>query len=58
MSIKECKECEGRGYIPCHGCNGDGKVFWPGVSGKNYPCPDCNGTGKEECIYCQGRGWN
>ena len=54
LKTKDCPECEGKGYIICPEC--DGKVFWPGVSGKNYPCPDCSGSGKAECFLCKGTG--
>jgi len=36
---------------------GDGRVFWPGVSGKNYPCSECHSKGKVECENCRGKGY-
>ncbi len=53
---KQCEECEGTGYVTCPSCGGDGKTFWPGVSGKKYPCMKCGASGKIECETCNGRG--
>ncbi len=56
-NFMQCPVCQGSGKIACNSCGGDGKVFWPGVSGKNYPCPDCSGSGKDECFLCKGSGF-
>ncbi len=57
-SLKPCIICKSTGLATCNSCDGEGKIFWPGVSGKTYPCPDCKGTGKVECPVCKGRGYN
>ena len=55
--MKLCPICQGSGKLGCQNCDGSGKVFWPGVSGKNYPCPSCGGSGKAECFLCKGIGF-
>ena len=54
---KECEDWNGTGYVTCETCKGDGRVFWPGVSGKNYPCSECHSKGKVECENCRGKGY-
>lgn len=57
-SLKPCIICRSTGKVNCNSCGGDGKIFWPGVNGKNYPCPECKGTGQVDCPVCKGRGYN
>lgn len=57
-SLVPCIICARTGKVNCSNCDGDGKIYWPGVEGKNYPCPDCKGTGKVDCHVCKGRGYN
>ena len=55
-NFMRCPVCQGCGKISCNNCDGTGKVFWPGVIGRNYPCSDCGGSGKAECFLCKGSG--
>ena len=56
MNHRSLKEIKNKIKLGCQNCDGSGKVFWPGVSGKNYPCPTCGGSGKAECFLCKGVG--
>lgn len=57
MKTIPCERCNEKGYVTCHDCRGDGKVYWPGVQGKNYECPTCHGKGTEKCPECHGNGY-
>lgn len=56
FQISICPICKRSGELPCSHCDGSGKIYWPGVIGKNFPCPECGGKGKVECFRCHGRG--
>lgn len=55
-NFMRCPVCQGSGKLSCNDCGGDGKIFWQGVAGKNYPCGTCKGSGKVDCFLCKGTG--
>ena len=54
LKTKNCPDCEGKGYIICDECNGEGR-YYPYTS-ISY-CDHCKGKGKYTCMTCRGFGW-
>jgi hypothetical protein len=59
----ECRFGDGKGYLPCMGCKGTGKIQRPNPEAAGYAtesCPTCTGSGYVEqevqCRKCGGRG--
>ena len=44
-----CKECRGRGHVPCAACRGR-------RAANAAACRECGGTGRVKCPACNGRG--
>lgn len=51
--LKDCPECEGRGYHECKYCDGSGYE----TSYTKKKCSECGGSGKLTCRTCNGFKW-
>lgn len=52
-----CKECHGKGAVPCPDCKGKGKKDHGGFMSTDWrECKLCSGSGKKKCGVCNGRG--
>lgn len=58
-SVSDCKECKGKGYLPCPDkeCRGRHKYTCPNCKGEGKrKCSVCNATGEVRCPTCKGAG--
>lgn len=56
-SAKTCKRCEGRKYMQCPGCKGDGRIESFNDNGRYMrTCYDCYGETEVICSHCNGDG--
>lgn len=55
LKKKDCKICEGTGYVTCPKCDGKGKLY--PYNSPLSTCNECKGTGKIRCVDCHGFGW-
>lgn len=56
-SAKVCKRCDGRKYMQCPGCKGDGGIESFNDNGHYMrACYDCHGESEITCTRCEGDG--
>lgn len=53
--LKDCPDCDGKGYHECRYCEGSGREF--AFNPTAPKCSECGGSGKITCRTCNGFKW-